>query len=88
MAANFQFLATLPPAVDGGDDMGVERVVEFRLEFHFAGFRFQKNPVAVGDTICRRGCRINFDKRFWYDAAQARNVAVLLIAEVDISKEC
>ena len=87
VAGEFQFLAGLPPAVDGGDDVRVERVVQLCFEFYSTCFGFEKNPFTFGNSIRFRRCRINFDERFGNRAAQAGDVAVLFVAEVDVSKK-
>jgi len=86
VAGEVQFLAGLPPTVDGCDNVQVERVVQLRFEFNSSCFRFEKSPITFGNSIRFCRCRMNFDERFWNRAAQARDVAVLFIAKMDVSE--
>jgi len=65
----------------------VERVVQLHFEFNSSCFGFEKDPFTFGNSIRFRRSRMNFDERFRNSAAQAWDVAVLFVAEVDVSEK-
>src|SRR5688572_5273504 len=88
VTSEFQFLTCLPPTVHRGDYAGMQRVTELCLQFNFAGFGFEKDPIAITDSLRPGGTRVNFQERVRNGATQSRNIAMLFVAKVNVSEKC
>jgi len=64
----------------------MERVVEFRPRLYFAYDRLQIDPFPIDDIELGCAAWMNFNKGLSYRATQARDVTMLLINELKVSK--
>ena len=87
MAGELQLLAGLPPSVHCRDYVWMKRLVELCFEFHSSGCGFQKDPVAIFDFLSTGAARMDFQFWVWNRAAESWDVAMLFVAEMDVSEK-
>src|SRR5262249_60685087 len=73
--------ASLPPAVLTANDTSLQGVIELGTGTNAAVRRFDAHPIACTDATRASGIRVHFDLRIAPAPPQARQAAVLALAE-------